>query len=61
MDECTRCGGEVIWQDCPTGGWWYHLDHPADNHDAAAHSPFEYMNDQGEWVTPRHVIGIQEG
>ncbi|KWT63143.1 hypothetical protein ADL21_04565 [Streptomyces albus subsp. albus] len=31
---CAACEAPVAWQDCPTGGWWHHLDHPGDGHDA---------------------------
>jgi rubredoxin len=53
VDTCLRCDGELVWQDCPTGGWWYHVSHPSDEHDAAAgYCPFEDMNERGEWITP---------
>jgi hypothetical protein len=32
---CAVCGGGMWYQDCPTGGWWSHNQHPADHHDAA--------------------------
>lgn len=31
---CTTCQQPIHWVDCPTGGWWRHDQHPADNHDA---------------------------
>lgn len=31
---CGACGHRVGWIDCPTGGWWAHEVHPADDHDA---------------------------
>lgn len=31
---CGVCSGVVGWVDCPTGGWWAHETHPADEHDA---------------------------
>jgi hypothetical protein len=31
---CVVCGGLIGWINCPTGGWWAHVQHPADNHDA---------------------------
>lgn len=31
---CATCKGGIWYQDCPTGGWWIHDQHPADNHDA---------------------------
>lgn len=33
IDFCT-CGGLIEWISCPTGGWWAHMEHPADGHDA---------------------------
>lgn len=32
--QCAVCGGGIWLQDCPTGSWWVHNQHPADNHDA---------------------------
>lgn len=34
MRPCKQCNGQIFWQDCPTGGWWIHLVHPDDGHDA---------------------------
>ena len=34
LADCQQCGGQIGWIDCPTGGWWAHNQHPADNHDA---------------------------
>ena len=31
---CGECAGHIYWQDCPTGGWWIHHQHPEDGHDA---------------------------
>ena len=31
---CDTCSGNIFWQDCPTGGWWIHHQHPEDGHDA---------------------------
>jgi hypothetical protein len=31
--RCVECGGIIHWQECPTGGWWIHENHPADDHD----------------------------
>lgn len=25
--------------ECPTGGWWIHDEHPADDHDATLDNP----------------------
>ncbi|MYT26088.1 hypothetical protein GTW69_38460 [Streptomyces sp. SID7760] len=33
---CQHCRTQIQWIDCPTGGWWAHDDHPADDHDAEA-------------------------
>lgn len=33
-DVCQDCKDFIHWIDCPTGGWWAHITHPADNHDA---------------------------
>jgi hypothetical protein len=33
-DTCRVCGDVIGWIDCPTGGWWKHTNHPADDHDA---------------------------
>lgn len=32
--KCRQCGKRMAWIDCPTGGWWAHDVHPADDHDA---------------------------
>lgn len=32
--KCLVCGGAIGWIECPTGGWWAHETHPADEHDA---------------------------
>lgn len=31
---CRTCVTPIAWIDCPTGGWWAHDEHPADEHDA---------------------------
>lgn len=36
---CKVCGEPMQWIDCPTGGWWSHLEHPADDHDGEAPAP----------------------
>lgn len=33
---CTECATVIYYQDCPTGGWWYHIKKPNDGHDARA-------------------------
>lgn len=32
---CAVCSTPIEWVYCPTGGWWSHLIHPADEHDGA--------------------------
>jgi hypothetical protein len=32
--RCATCRGRIGYVDCPTGGWWAHATHPADEHDA---------------------------
>jgi len=44
---CKACRGRVFWQECPTGGWWYHESHPTDNHDAVP------LTDYPDWYHPR--------
>jgi hypothetical protein len=50
-DRCQRCGTQIDWVDCPTGGWWAHRDHPADDHDAvsATKEVVESIDDNGLW------------
>lgn len=36
LASCTVCGQGIEWVDGPSGGWWVHLNHPADEHDAVA-------------------------
>lgn len=31
---CAVCETPIEWVACPTGGWWAHHTHPADEHDA---------------------------
>ena len=45
---CQACKGDCTWIDCPTGGWWAHDVHPADEHDAVP----------GEAVIPEWVLGL---
>lgn len=33
---CDTCDTGIHWIDCPTGGWWAHDHHPADDHDATS-------------------------
>lgn len=32
--RCTACRGLIHFVDSPTGGWWAHVVHPSDHHDA---------------------------
>jgi hypothetical protein len=34
FSKCGECNRKIWWQDCPTGGWWIHDNHPEDHHDA---------------------------
>lgn len=34
LSHCQVCQGIMFYQECPTGGWWIHVHHPADDHDA---------------------------
>lgn len=36
---CTACQQPMQWINAPTGGWWSHVIHPADNHDAEDERP----------------------
>lgn len=36
---CEVCNGRIYWWECPTGGWWTHFNHPADEHDGQAPAP----------------------
>lgn len=46
--RCEMCGERMFWIECPTGGWWKHVDHPADDHD-------------GEAPVPEHSDGAGDG
>lgn len=37
--SCAVCGGDIIYWDSPHGGWWSHVVHPADEHDAVLGGP----------------------
>jgi hypothetical protein len=37
--NCEICEEVMVWVDCPTGGWWRHIDHPEDSHDGEAPVP----------------------
>ena len=32
---CLTCKGVLVWQDCPSGGWWIHEANPSEHHAAA--------------------------
>lgn len=34
-EPCTVCREPIFWQPCPTGGWWVHVQHPENGHDAS--------------------------
>lgn len=34
LPSCSVCRCEVRWVESPTGGWWQHIVHPDDDHDA---------------------------
>jgi hypothetical protein len=44
---CAQCDGLLGWIACPTGGWWSHREHPADDHDAEP-VPVVALNEGGE-------------
>jgi hypothetical protein len=39
--QCEVCKDSIEWIDCPTGSWWAHWEHPADEHDAVHEDPVE--------------------
>ncbi|WP_203236553.1 hypothetical protein [Nocardia panacis] len=58
-EQCENCGASITWIACPTGGWWTHDNHPADNHDAITQvQPPEDVDDRGHWITPRNLKGV---
>ncbi|WP_280425484.1 hypothetical protein [Nocardia carnea] len=49
---CRSCDQPIFWNACPTGGWWDHIDEPADHHDPATTVEVnQYMDDNGYFVT----------
>lgn len=46
LADCQECGKGIYWISSPTGGWWKHLVHPADDHDGEALAPI----DEEDWV-----------
>lgn len=52
MSICDTCNTFTQWVECPTGGWWSHVDHPEDGHDAnPGWQPQEEIDDDGHWFT----------
>lgn len=50
--DCKTCGGHSYWVSCPTGGWWSHGIHPADEHEAdLGWQPMQEMSDHGDLYT----------
>lgn len=60
---CMACGCRIEWIECPTGGWWAHLIHPVDEHDAkpvtqedvancSTHDPVRCVDRCCPWPTP---------
>ncbi|WP_063023651.1 hypothetical protein [Nocardia niwae] len=54
--RCDTCGGVIRWIDCPTGGWWSHEIHPADEHDATTTVEVEEDMDAQGWL---HTVGVR--
>jgi hypothetical protein len=55
---CAVCSGVIGWIDCPTGGWWAHEQHPADDHDARLDTaevtlPAALLDDLETWLLAR--------
>lgn len=42
---CCTCNQAIHYLDAPTGGWWAHDAHPADEHDAAPVVPVDVAED----------------
>lgn len=60
---CMACGCRIEWIDSPYGGWWAHLIHPVDEHDAkpvtqedvancTTHDPVRCVDSCCPWPTP---------
>jgi hypothetical protein len=39
LHTCAECKGAIGYVECPTGSWWAHETHPADDHDAVPVRP----------------------
>lgn len=47
-----RVHAAANWISCPTGGWWSHLIHPEDDHEAdIGWQPEQAMDDHGHYYT----------
>ncbi len=55
---CVVCGGVLMWIECPTGSWWAHVVHPANNHDGIAEGVEDefVVTDDGITVTERSSL-----
>lgn len=49
---CAVCHTAIFFQDAPTGGWWIHAKHPADDHDAVS---LMWGQDAPPWVPESEV------
>jgi len=56
---CDTCSGNIFWQDCPTGGWWIHQQHPEDGHDALPNLdvPLETLTSAMSTLVPEPEYG----
>lgn len=53
VGTCNKCYKTCHYIDCPTGGWWAHDIHPADDHDAdPGWEPESDMTNDGYWFIP---------
>jgi hypothetical protein len=46
QSACKVCNDRIFWQSCPTGGWWIHTHHPADDHDAQGPEVHDSVEDE---------------
>jgi len=52
VSSCLTCHAGIHWIAAPTGGWWKHLVHPEDDHDATTDVEVEEeVTGDGLWVT----------
>ena len=57
LAECTVCDKRITFIECPTGGWWSHIIHQMDNHDAI--SPVEIheeIDGNGVWHITKDIL-----